>query len=107
MFNSRDWEKSKRKHKTNEKEEYNDDNDDDKINETEAQNPKQQMVEKVALKATQLKGNSGVPLWRSRLRIEHCLFSCSGCYCSVGLISGPGTSTCYRHGQKKANSFKR
>lgn len=48
MFNSRDWEKSKRKHKTNEKEEYNDDNDDDKINETEAQNPKQQMVEKVA-----------------------------------------------------------
>ena len=34
----------------------------------------------------------GVPWWLQRLRIQH------GCCCGMGLIPGPGTSTCQNHG---------
>ena len=37
---------------------------------------------------------SGVPLYHSRLRIQHCHCSSSGCCCGAGSIPGPGTSTC-------------
>ena len=43
----------------------------------------------------------GVPLWCSRLRIQHCYCSSSShCYGS-GSIPDPGTSTCCRCSQKE------
>ena len=40
--------------------------------------------------------HSGVPLWQSRLRIQHCHCNASGCCCDMGLIPGPITFTCCR-----------
>ena len=45
------------------------------------------------------KYTEGVPLWHSRLRIQHCHHSGLGCCCGAGLIPGLWTSTCCRHGQ--------
>ena len=42
-----------------------------------------------------------VPWWLSRLRSQHSHCSSSGHCFGAGLIPGPGTSTCCRHGQKK------
>ena len=48
-----------------------------------------------------LKSHAGFPQWLSGLRILHCHCCGSGhCY-GVGLIPGPGTSTCCGHGQNK------
>ena len=44
---------------------------------------------------------SGVPMWCSRLRIQHFHCSQSGYSCHVGLIPGLGTSECYGCNQKK------
>ena len=43
----------------------------------------------------------GVPLWLSGLRIPHCHCCCSGYSCVTGSVPGLGTSTCWRHSQKK------
>ena len=43
----------------------------------------------------------GVLMWHSELRILHCHCKGLGRCCGVGSIPGPGTSTCYRHSQKK------
>ena len=40
-------------------------------------------------------------LWCSRLRIQHCHCSSSGCLCDADLIPGLAMSTCRRCGQKK------
>ena len=45
--------------------------------------------------------NPGVPLWCSRLSIQHSHCSGSGCCCGASLISGPEISTCSRCGKKK------
>lgn len=50
---------------------------------------------------------TGVPLWSSRLRIQH--RHCSGLGCCYGprLIPGPGPSTCYgAHLKKKKSQFE-
>ena len=39
--------------------------------------------------------------WLSRLKIWQCHYFGSGYCCGVGLILGPGASTCCRHGQKE------
>ena len=41
-----------------------------------------------------------VPLWHSGLRIQDYHYSSSGHCCGVGLIPGPGTSTCHGNSQK-------
>ena len=43
----------------------------------------------------------GVPLWLNGLRIWCCHCSSLACYCDVGFIAGPGTSTCRGYSQKK------
>ena len=49
------------------------------------------------------KAEGRVPLWFSRLRIQH--FHCSGLgrYCGIGSIPGPGTSTCMGKAKKQTN----
>ena len=48
-----------------------------------------------------------VPLWHSRLGIQHCHCSSLGrCY-DVGLIPGTGISTYHRHGQKTETNKRR
>ena len=44
----------------------------------------------------------GVPLWHSRLRIQHCHCSNSGHCCGMGLLPGMETSPCHGCGQKKS-----
>ena len=41
----------------------------------------------------------GIPLWHSRLGIQHCPCSSSGHCSGTDLIPDPGTSTCCGHGQ--------
>ena len=48
------------------------------------------------------KDNSGTA--GSRLRIWCCHCCGLGPYCGTGLTPGPGTSTCYGHGQKKKDN---
>jgi len=43
----------------------------------------------------------GIAWWHSRLKIQLCHCSGSGCYCGVGLTPGLETSTCLGCGQKK------
>ena len=40
-------------------------------------------------------------MWLNGLRTWRYHYSGLGCCCGVGLIPGPGTSACCRHGQKK------
>ena len=48
------------------------------------------------------KMHMGVPWWLSRLRIQCCHCSSSGCCCGRGSTLGPGTSTCHGRGPKDA-----
>ena len=53
------------------------------------------------------RGLKGVPLWLSGLRTQCCHCSHLGHCCDVGLILGPGTSTCHRHGRKGKGKKKK
>ena len=48
---------------------------------------------------------SGVPLWCSGLRIQHCHCSDSGNCWGTGSTPGPEASKCHGHGQKKSFPF--
>ena len=48
---------------------------------------------------------SGVLLWLSRLRIQHCHCSSLGHHYDSGLIPGLGTSTCHGCGQKRKKKY--
>ena len=49
---------------------------------------------------------TGVLLQLSGLRILHCHCSSLDCCCGLGLIPGPGTSTCHGCSQKGKKKFK-
>ena len=59
------------------------------------------------LKAKEKENNKGIPLWHSRLKIQHCHCSSSDHCCGVRLISGLGTFACHRGGQKKKKKKKK
>ena len=46
-------------------------------------------------------------MWYSRLSIQHCYCSGSSCFYGIGSVPGPGTSTCFRCGQKKKKKKKK
>lgn len=47
------------------------------------------------------KWSGSVLLWPNGLRLQLCYGRGLGRYCSLGLIPGPGTSTCHRNDKKK------
>ena len=44
---------------------------------------------------------TGVPWWLSRLRVQRCHCYGLGSLCGMGLVLGPGTSTCHGHDRLK------
>ena len=47
------------------------------------------------------------PLWLRGLKIQCCQCCASGYSCGMGSLSGPGTSTCYGHSQKKYKKYQK
>ena len=49
----------------------------------------------------------GVPLWHSRLRVQHChCSSLGGCCGAAGSVPGLGISTCRRYNQRTTTPLK-